>query len=255
MTADREAVIERIRKLLERRVDRGCTEAEAAKAAELVERMLLDYGLSLADVGERSEVGGIQSAVSLIAGEHESWLASLVASVCDLCMVRSLTRADDGIRAFAWIGEEIDAKAAEMLFVFLVENGRRACLESTTRHRYRPQMFARDDSGDVVRVDAPMPEYTDLPAEYRRSFLVGYVSAIRRRVVERVREREGQSDSTALVRSRHNAAESYALALVGNGRVKEYQHRRQDDIDFWAAYAGQIAGTRTAIGTEKALAG
>lgn len=48
--AEREKLFQRITHLSNRTIDRGCTEAEAVAAAEMLGRLLTQYGLSMSDV-------------------------------------------------------------------------------------------------------------------------------------------------------------------------------------------------------------
>lgn len=104
----REATLARIRALMAKTTDNGCTEAEAEAAAKMVDRLLALYEIDLDEVTVRE-----QELVQLIVadGEHAVRMAGLrIAAFCD-CKVWTV----ENRRKIAYFGFKIDTEIAEYL--------------------------------------------------------------------------------------------------------------------------------------------
>lgn len=127
MTDPNDSVVDKIRKLLAMRVDRGCTPNEAATALEMAQALLLKHNLEIASVLEESpeKVGSSVGLVSVHESRGYLWKKHLLHVLArnTLCRVVSQDRektvhvvgARENVRAvltmYTWVGEQLEISA------------------------------------------------------------------------------------------------------------------------------------------------
>jgi hypothetical protein len=104
----------RIKALTERTVSRGCTEAEAMAAADMVGRLLERYALSMADVDVRSEPCG-QIAVKL-AGQRRRPIDMCVPALARFCDCKVWLARGEGVAEYVFFGFDTDIALAAYLY-------------------------------------------------------------------------------------------------------------------------------------------
>lgn len=113
-TADIDRVIERIRALRDKTVDRGCTEAEAMTAAAKVSELLDRHDLTLDEISvRRSECEGARVTTGRKRRAPVDSCTPSIASFCD-CRVWS-EEGDDGALRYVFFGLKTDVEAARFL--------------------------------------------------------------------------------------------------------------------------------------------
>lgn len=195
MTEPNTKILERISKLLAVNVARGATEAEAAIAAEHVQRMLQEHNLSLSTV-EQAQGDGYESTIKrekVNTGLRAmyKYQRDLMGAVADsnFCLhkiveVKTPRRSEGPDRMsqqHVLVGREVNVKASTMLYDYLIVAVKRAAT----------------DAGYTEGKDG-------------RYFMEGAVSRLTERLAARRRERERESAA--------NAAQAQAK---GNGTGKE----------------------------------
>jgi hypothetical protein len=113
-TADIDRVIQRIRALRAKTIDRGCTEAEAMAAATKVSELLDRHDLTLDEVSvRRSDCEGVSVATGRKRRAPVDSCMPSIAAFCD-CRVWSEEGDDGGLR-FVFFGLKADVEAARFL--------------------------------------------------------------------------------------------------------------------------------------------
>lgn len=113
-TEDRDAMIEKIRKLLDLSKDKGASEAEAALAAAKASELLARFALSEADVMKKTENRAVvMTTFPCKRGYFEITLCNMVARL-NFCKYVVF-----GNKTHMLIGDPVDAKVAQMLFEYL----------------------------------------------------------------------------------------------------------------------------------------
>jgi hypothetical protein len=98
----------RIKALTERTIERGCTEAEAIAAAEMVGRLLARYALTMDEVDIRQEPC-VQVDVP-IGGKQRRPIDAAVPAIARFCDCKVwLTRTDQGAASYVFFGFDTDA--------------------------------------------------------------------------------------------------------------------------------------------------
>lgn len=152
-------IIEQIRNILNKTVDNGASEAEAASAAATAQKLLAKHRLTMADLVEPAADG---SEVGFDFGEHfkeegvesgsriAQWKITLFTAVCNangcksLCYQQTLTRGGRGTRGrklhkMVVVGEEKDAILAQAFYINL-----RDTIEAMAK-RCQPSGLARGE--------------------------------------------------------------------------------------------------------------
>lgn len=130
--AKRKQIIDRIRALQARTVERGCTEAEALAAANMVGRLLTDYDLSMTDVEIGEERCGLEYLETGRKTMHEiQYCLGAIAHYADVKLWRQ--RADAIYWRIALFGTDSDVEFAK----FLIQIVRAAMDQELARYRMR----------------------------------------------------------------------------------------------------------------------
>jgi hypothetical protein len=183
------ALIEKIRKILSRTEQAGCTPAEAETAYAMAARLLAEHNLSMADVeltSPETETFDHQTEREDIGRHYRQEHDLAQSAACYATFTRSLifsTRHQG--KAVAFFGTRENAEAAQWMF--------RAMLES-----YR-------------RLFAEYRSTTGAPASDKRAFLVGVTSGFMARIRE---ERETLQAEQDILRGTPSGSTALVLASV-----------------------------------------
>jgi hypothetical protein len=108
----------RIKALTERTIERGCTEAEAMAAAEMVGRLLERYALTMDEVDVRQEPC-VQVEMP-IGGKQRRPIDATVPAIARFCDCKVwLTRSNHGMISYIFFGFETDTALAAYLFTVI----------------------------------------------------------------------------------------------------------------------------------------
>ena len=122
--ADREKIIERIKKLLAVTEKRGATEAEALAAALAAQRLIADNDVHECELADEAE-----PIVSVVANKSRSWQDRLATVVAENFRCRwywcHRRQRHNYVQAIAFYGYESDANAAKLVFKSLAKTGNR----------------------------------------------------------------------------------------------------------------------------------
>lgn len=144
--AKRKKVLQRVRAAMARTVANGCTEAEAAAAADLVDRLMAEYEIDLTEttVGEQEIV-----RVDIALNHHPvRWSATNLATFCDCKVWTDKVR---GEMVVCFLGLEIDTEIAEYLFLMF----QRAIDRETANYTmFNPDLAMVDAASVKVKADS-----------------------------------------------------------------------------------------------------
>ena len=135
-SAEREAIIERVKALFECTTENGCTEAEAIAAALAAQRLIARYDVTDDELDERRDSEDIIEAKT--APVYTAWSAYLASTVASAFRCRpTVWKMGRGSRRkrYSFIGYPTDAEAARLTFERLHEVGSRLAVEEVRRWR------------------------------------------------------------------------------------------------------------------------
>ncbi len=112
--ADREDILAKIRSLLARTTERGCTEAEALAAALAAQRLVVKYDVSDDELAERRADEPIEEERSVEFAE--TWLVTLACCIARCMRCRCWLETTGRSKAAVFYGRRSEAQAARMLF-------------------------------------------------------------------------------------------------------------------------------------------
>ena len=134
----REEVVSKVKSLLDRTVEKGCTEAEAIAAALAAQRFVVRYGITDAELsGHRKNEQMVEECADPVSRNWATKLA-LIAARSFRCRayVRHLGKRRK-MKTFVFVGYATDALAARTAFDFLYSVGTRLANEEARRCRHR----------------------------------------------------------------------------------------------------------------------
>ena len=122
----REEVVSKVKSLLDRTVEKGCTEAEAIAAALAAQRLVVRYGITDAEIsGHRKNEQIVEECADPVSRNWATKLALIVArSFRCRAYVRHLGKRRK-MKTFVFVGYATDALAARTAFDFLYSVGTR----------------------------------------------------------------------------------------------------------------------------------
>lgn len=220
MAVDITKIVDKVRLLLAQTTDRGCTATEAALAAGMARRLLDEHNLSIADVEALAEQtdGGIESVEDRSREALDGWeepLASVLAKGfdCRVYKTRDLNRRRKAVLTF--VGFSADVAIARFLFTTLRREIARAA-----RRAYRDY-------------DGPASRY-----RHFESFCHGATEAIRARLGEMARQRQGNAQ--ALICHKLDAIDRRLPSL-------RPARPMQRSLSHDAVHAGQAMGAKACL--------
>ena len=191
---DKDAVLNKVRNLLNKTTERGASEAEAEVAIKMVHKLLEQHNLSMMDAVETQEDLRLD-VMHLTTGKvrgvayGKAWVVELAPAVAKACYCKTLF-VKHGEKVI-FIGSKNDVHAAHDLFQYLVTQA--SALLSA----------ARRDAGLLIAGRAYTATENARYNEYSRSFLTGLARRLARRIYEHLDEQSAHNASTqsgALVR-------------------------------------------------------
>lgn len=202
MTDQLDTVIARIRKLMALTAARGASEAEAALAAEHVQRLLAEHNLSMSAVeasGAQGGEGSKRTRENVARRQVYKWQRELMASVAELNFCKAFTRwqprgwgKPDIFDGYDLIGREVNVASTRVMFEYLLQTIER---------------LARDDVLD--------------PSQYFTRYAHSFKEGCSDRLVERLREKredivaeQERKVKEAAARARHPGAAPSNLPTV-----------------------------------------
>lgn len=221
---DKDRLIRQVRAALNKTVERGCTEAEAASAAALVEKLVKTHALDLADEANTSdEIVSLLEPLRCPLGVDTRWLPFLASLAADLCLCRALNwhGAGGGI-LFAGRGSEVSA--ARETYRFLREQ---AMTRSTWEWVDQRKTFGR--------------------TKFINAFVMGYVEGI----AARVRSNPDPVAGKEIVASRSADIDRY---LAENYEVTD-RPLQELRVDAAAYERGVAHGSEVAFGPSPEISG
>lgn len=221
---ERDRLVGQIRALLDKTVDRGCTEAEAASAAAMVEKLVLRHAIDLDNLGEpeSTRVTSLLEPVKSPWGVDKRWLTFMAGVVARLCLCRAMNHV--GPRGgVLFVGYPDEVRAASELFRFLREQAVARC---QWEWRQRGGMLGH--------------------SKFATSFLMGYASRVAERLQESISPPAGLP---GLVAVRDEEIDKY---LEQNYDVKD-DPLRDLEVDSWAYEAGRGHGSNVTLAPTRPL--
>lgn len=222
-STNKEGVLARIRALAAKTTANGCTEAEANAAAEMVDRLLAQYELTLDEVAIRADTEMEMIEIENLARHPVRYAALRIAEFCD-CKTWTLEQRD-----LVMLGSEVDVSIAEYLALLF--------MRAIDRESGGFSMFNPDYAlSDRARQD-----------EMTFSFQVGMATRLGERLVELKGKRDFSQRKTGfdLVAAKKPLVDAAFASLgITLGRARGGGSVRRD-----AAYlAGRGAAEGVAIG-------
>lgn len=217
-------MLDKVRKLLAKAEDPACTpeEAEAltAKAAALIAKYGIDQALLDARAERRQEVGNRLVQLEAPYLREKAYLLHVVAAALRCRSIRLERRTAEGLRISVHLfGFASDVAGVELLFASLLVQAARGLLRE------------------------PVPP-GEQPAAWRRSWLVGFGSAVAQRFAASAPRAEAAEPGTALVLADRDRAVDLAVAAAYPD-VRAGRRRRLTGGGF---AAGSAAGRRADLG-------
>ncbi|WP_432836188.1 DUF2786 domain-containing protein [Dactylosporangium sp. CA-092794] len=217
-------MLDKVRKLLAKAEDPACTpeEAEAltAKAAAIIAKYGIDQALLDARQERPAVVGNRLVELSAPYLREKAYLLHVVAAALRCRSIRLERRTAEGLRVSVHLfGVESDVAGVELLFASLLVQAARG----------------------VLREPVPPGEQ---PAAWRRSWLVGFGSAVAQRFAAAARTDEPAQPGTALVLADRERAVDLAVA-EHYPNIRTGRRRRLSGGGF---EAGSAAGQRADLG-------
>ncbi|NOU05235.1 MAG: DUF2786 domain-containing protein, partial [Hyphomicrobiaceae bacterium] len=231
----RQKLIHRIRALMDKTEDNGCTEAEALTAAGMVDKLMQEYDLTFKDVNVDEEMAassfGARSRRHTLyrGGFHESaqYLCSTVAGYFD-CKA-FMRKADTSVLIF---GEKDDSQSAHQMLAMLA--------------------LAMDQEWERYRKGEGRSEHGHTIAQLRKSFMLGMAVRLKERVLELKAARSHASRGTALVVVKGQVVtDRFAKYLRDSGIQLQSRRARSFSGSASAINAGKSAGGRVDLGGKK----
>jgi hypothetical protein len=218
-SAQRESQLGRIRALMAKTIENGCTEAEAAAAAAMVDALMAKYEIDLDEVAMRKQEI-IQASVN--GGEHPVVMAANAIATFTDCRVWLI-----GGKLIKYLGFAIDTEIAEYLtLLFKRAIDREAAAFTLFNHEY--DALSKPERREMVR-----------------SFGIGMAA----RLGERLRDLKSKRDFTArsagrdlVVMKAPQVNEAFDALGLTMGRTHRINIRNKE-----AAKAGHAAGDHVAI--------
>jgi hypothetical protein len=169
MTDDkREGQLARIRALMARTVENGCTEAEAKAAANLVDKLLATYEVGLDELAVRE-----QECIRLDLPLLHSPVKFAARAIAAFCDARTWVNTDTN--NIVYLGLEIDCDVAEYLTL----------------------VFHRAIERETAQATAFSPEYALMDGEGRMAWKLSFAVGMAARLGERLTELKSGRDFTA----------------------------------------------------------
>jgi uncharacterized protein DUF2786 len=244
-----ESILRRARALLELREDRGASANEAANAALLLSKLLLEHGLSMAELDvPRETTDRRQSEIRAGEGELE-WHMSLMTAACELCFCRGLARHNDKAGTlFMFFGQPTDVACCERLFRFFVESARRSAeiafnMEVDRASPLGMELFLNYGWG------APITIQSDSRGRFIAEFLRGYGLTLLHRARRHLQHVVRDVRCTDLVTTRTSEAETALqdVAREMGGDAKPFTFDNGPAKDLRALMAGVMAAARAPL--------
>lgn len=215
----RERLLDKVRALLSKTVENGCTEAEALSALAKARAMIDAYEITPEDLNLAKEQAAVFANSNATDDKH-GIARYLMKSVCEFCDVEGWRR----VNTFVFCGAPSDVQFAEWLHKRLIDFVRAELAGHLMKH--------------------------DLPRGMRRRVINGFVLGCTSRIAQRVNALVLQSRQAA-------GSTSRALVLVKDEAIRQAMQergihlrtntskRRTDDASI---AAGRAAGDRASFG-------
>lgn len=195
-----QAVIDRLRKLLARTIENGCSENEAAAAAAAAARLMAEHALTEQDAAQPEE-----SPLHIFHVDtppwalNQRWHLALLNVVGSMFGVAGVVNPTVGKGAF--IGDPTGIALAAETFVWLRDTGlelyakRREAAMPPPQQSLTPNPYSSATSYTFSQIP-PLPIPPALaPGLQRTAYMAGFVDAVARRIyAERQKESEGRSE-------------------------------------------------------------
>ena len=130
---DLDKIKDRIRAMLARTTENGCTEAEAMMAAEKADQLLAQYALTMDEVGLRQE-GTLKTSVNT-GFLNRTPLEFCMGSVGDFCDCKSWITKGRGNRSINFFGLDHDAEMARFLILVAQQAMKSGSITYAATHR------------------------------------------------------------------------------------------------------------------------
>ncbi|MGD0109292.1 MAG: DUF2786 domain-containing protein [Rhodopila sp.] len=219
--AAREAQLARIRGLMAKTVDNGCTEAEAKSAAEAVDRLLGLYEIDMDEVTAREQEIGKGGGVKL-DGHPIVYAASMIAKFTDCRVWMERTKV-------VYFGFKVDTEISD----------------------YLTMLFRRAIDREIATVTLFNTQYEGLSAYKKSSYRTDFGRGMAGRLGERLGELKSKRDFTQRTSGRDLVMIKFPLveaALRETGIVISSKKGRGSKVrDTGAFNAGRSAANSVAI--------
>lgn len=182
-TTDPTAILTKIQNLLNMTTANGCTESEAANAANLAQKLLTQHKLSMTDVMKGAMASGeakaVESECQLSDTVSTAWANGIAKTVGQLTYTKAYGRGN----SFFFVGYEVDAKVATALMDHFMGHGAASMNEF------------RESDWKAFKKANPKTRYNGI--RVRSEFLYGYGVAIATRLKTQLAERDKEAQSAA----------------------------------------------------------
>lgn len=202
MSDNHEKVIAKIRALMAKTVENGCTEEEAMAAAMKASALIDKYDIEYKDVhGEKSDI--TETKITAVTFSDVRYFCNAVITFCD-CDYLIRTIRSENKKYVVVIGRELDRILAENMLVSIYNS-----IETEWKKYWSAH----------IKTGARSEYY-----HARKSFMLGISKRIKERIKVMKEERSKTSNSHALVVSRIRDAEEYTEANYPN--LKEARSKK-----------------------------
>lgn len=238
MTEDRkQSIIAKVRALLAKTTDQGCTEAEAASAAELASKLMVEYDLDIKSVSEiREETYGARKR-PFATGNGRRRAYHEVQN----CLVAIARYFDCDV----WMGKELVffGTATDTEMAHAMTDMMKAAMESEWRRMQ-----------NIVKYENPRQHGKSL----RTSFMLGMARRISERLRDLKAERTAISNQTELKGDNGlTVAPGTSLVVVKDATRKEklVQYKAQSGLKIAKRYTSSTIRSSSAYGRGKEAGG
>jgi Protein of unknown function (DUF2786) len=224
MTANREQVVEKIKALMSKTVDRGCTEAEAMAALDKARAWMDAYEISEAELQLTKEETAVLRREPPNSLDHHNIKFHLMGAVADFCSCEAAQRRKREGKAVTFCGLPSDAELAIWLLDSLA-------------------VFVQAELANHLIATLP-------PRSERRKVITGFVKGCCERISDRLHALRDQSAAAATSNGRELVAIKSAAV---DAKMKECGIRVSGlylggQADGGSRKAGAAAGDRASFG-------
>jgi hypothetical protein len=203
----------RLSKLLERSKDeRGTSEVERMVAAEMLQRLLTQHNLDMADLESKGHQAkpGVKEEGHDLGKAAFTWKLNLAEAIAEHYFCIALVNRH--AKTVTFVGRPDNVESLKMLYAWVIEQIKQLSAETRKAHH--------ESSGEHVD-----------PLRWQVNFGIGAVSRLRRRLIELKAKQAAEVTTTALVRSHEREISDYLEEQYGyrrDGQMTKAEREAQE---------------------------